>query len=81
MVSDVTSPAFNVEGRQWRSSVIEVFNYYFSALWADPCVSKRSLLNNQTVINNYTGRSSGSCEILVSSTITSPFRNHFAVLE
>ncbi|KAF8964709.1 hypothetical protein BDZ97DRAFT_1815206 [Flammula alnicola] len=36
MISDVTSPAFEIEGRQWRSSVIEVFYYYFSALWADP---------------------------------------------
>ncbi|KAF8163325.1 hypothetical protein B0H34DRAFT_805778 [Crassisporium funariophilum] len=36
MISDVTSPAFHVEGRQWRSSVIEIFYQYFSALWADP---------------------------------------------
>ncbi|KAF9482782.1 hypothetical protein BDN70DRAFT_800871 [Pholiota conissans] len=36
MISDVTSPAFNVDGRQWRSSVIQIFNSYFSALWADP---------------------------------------------
>ncbi|KDR81629.1 hypothetical protein GALMADRAFT_239698 [Galerina marginata CBS 339.88] len=36
MISDVTSPAFHVEGRQWRPSVIEIFYYFFSALWADP---------------------------------------------
>lgn len=43
MISDVTSPAFNVEGRQWRSSVIEIFYYYFTALWADPMVGKSSV--------------------------------------
>ena len=43
MISDVTSPAFNVEGRQWRSSVIEIFYYYFTALWADPMVGKLSV--------------------------------------
>uniref|UniRef100_A0A8H8CNC3 Phorbol-ester/DAG-type domain-containing protein n=1 Tax=Psilocybe cubensis TaxID=181762 RepID=A0A8H8CNC3_PSICU len=36
MISDVTSPAFNVDGRQWRSSVIEIFYAFFTALWADP---------------------------------------------
>jgi hypothetical protein len=35
IILDVTSPAFNVEDRQWRSSVIDVFYYYFSAAWAD----------------------------------------------
>ncbi|KAI0362213.1 hypothetical protein OH77DRAFT_1416438 [Trametes cingulata] len=35
MVEDVTSPAFVVEDRQWRSSVIDIFRYFFSALWED----------------------------------------------
>jgi hypothetical protein len=35
MVLDVTSPAFNIEDRQWRSSVIDVFYHYFRATWAD----------------------------------------------
>ncbi|KIK57795.1 hypothetical protein GYMLUDRAFT_228917 [Collybiopsis luxurians FD-317 M1] len=35
IILDVTSPAFIVEGRQWRSSIAEVFYYYFSSLWAD----------------------------------------------
>ncbi|KAJ7452375.1 hypothetical protein B0H11DRAFT_2327847, partial [Mycena galericulata] len=35
IILDVTSPAFDIEGRQWRSSIIEVFYRYFSALWAD----------------------------------------------
>lgn len=39
MVADVTNPAFNVEGRQWRSSVSEIFYAFFSALWADDSVS------------------------------------------
>ncbi|KAJ4487923.1 hypothetical protein J3R30DRAFT_3280032 [Lentinula aciculospora] len=35
IILDVTSPAFTVEGRQWRSSIAEVFYYYFSSLWSD----------------------------------------------
>ncbi|KAJ7235476.1 hypothetical protein B0H12DRAFT_1141671 [Mycena haematopus] len=35
IILDLTSPAFNIEGRQWRSSIIEVFYRYFFALWAD----------------------------------------------
>ncbi|KAJ7128150.1 hypothetical protein C8R43DRAFT_957635 [Mycena crocata] len=35
IISDLTSPAFNIKGRQWRSSIIEVFYRYFFALWAD----------------------------------------------
>lgn len=44
MISDVTSPAFNVEGRQWRSSVIEIFYHYFTALWADATVRAQFLI-------------------------------------
>lgn len=39
MVLDVTHPAFQVEDRQWRPSVIEIFNCYFSCIWKDPTVS------------------------------------------
>ncbi|KAF7304918.1 hypothetical protein MKEN_01206100 [Mycena kentingensis (nom. inval.)] len=35
IILDVTSPAFNVEGRQWRSSIIDVFYRFFFALWTD----------------------------------------------
>lgn len=35
-VSDVTSPVFCVEGRQWRSTVTDTFYCYFTSLWADP---------------------------------------------
>ncbi|OBZ75571.1 hypothetical protein A0H81_04216 [Grifola frondosa] len=35
IIEDVTSPSFNVEDRQWRSSVIEVFYYFFSSMWID----------------------------------------------
>ena len=38
IVSDVTSPAFSVEGRQWRSSVIEIFYVFFSTMWMDSSV-------------------------------------------
>lgn len=40
IVSDVTSPAFVVEGQQWHSSVIETFYHYFSAMWLDPSVRR-----------------------------------------
>ncbi|KAJ7632645.1 hypothetical protein FB45DRAFT_913016 [Roridomyces roridus] len=33
IILDVNSPAFEIEGRQWRSSVMEVFYRYFIALW------------------------------------------------
>ncbi|GBE81969.1 hypothetical protein SCP_0403450 [Sparassis crispa] len=36
IILDVTSPAFSVEDRQWRSTVIDVFYYFFSSLWRDP---------------------------------------------
>lgn len=39
MVLDVTHPAFQIEDRQWRPSVIEIFNHYFSCMWKDPTVS------------------------------------------
>ncbi|KAF5315600.1 hypothetical protein D9611_004713 [Ephemerocybe angulata] len=32
---DITSPAFNIDGRQWRSSVGEIFATFFSMLWSD----------------------------------------------
>ena len=35
IITDVTSPAFNVEDRQWRSSVIDIFHSFFSQLWLD----------------------------------------------
>ncbi|KDQ60796.1 hypothetical protein JAAARDRAFT_173016 [Jaapia argillacea MUCL 33604] len=35
MILDVTSPAFLVEDRQFRSAFIDVFTYYFKALWSD----------------------------------------------
>ncbi|KAI0054105.1 hypothetical protein FA95DRAFT_1480391 [Auriscalpium vulgare] len=36
IVLDITNPAFNVEERQWRSSVSRVFIHYFTAMWQDP---------------------------------------------
>lgn len=35
IILDTTSPDFNVEGRQWRSSIVDVFYYYFGSLWTD----------------------------------------------
>ncbi|KAK7693413.1 hypothetical protein QCA50_002981 [Cerrena zonata] len=35
MVLDVTSPAFVLDDRQWRPSIIDIFYYFFSALWLD----------------------------------------------
>ncbi|KAI0928528.1 hypothetical protein AcW1_005746 [Taiwanofungus camphoratus] len=33
IILDVTSPAFKVEDRQWKSSVIGVFHSFFSSMW------------------------------------------------
>ncbi|KAH8106968.1 hypothetical protein BXZ70DRAFT_1003857 [Cristinia sonorae] len=35
IITDITSPAFNIEDRQWRSSVVDIFYYFFSRLWLD----------------------------------------------
>ncbi|PCH38065.1 hypothetical protein WOLCODRAFT_136025 [Wolfiporia cocos MD-104 SS10] len=35
MVLDVTSPYFDVEGRQWRTSATIIFQRFFSRLWMD----------------------------------------------
>ena len=51
LISDVMSPAFNVEGRQWCSSVIEIFYYYFTALWADSVVGRSSV--SHTMHHNF----------------------------
>lgn len=35
IILDVTSPDFHVEGRQWRSSIIDIFYHFFRTMWAD----------------------------------------------
>ncbi|KAH8117558.1 hypothetical protein DFH11DRAFT_1504486 [Phellopilus nigrolimitatus] len=35
IILDVTKPSFLVEGRQWRSSVMEIFYRFFSCIWFD----------------------------------------------
>ncbi|KAG6814363.1 hypothetical protein H0H92_010949 [Tricholoma furcatifolium] len=35
VILDVINPSFNIEDRQWRSSVADVFFYFFSSQWAD----------------------------------------------
>lgn len=42
MILDITSPDFTVEDRQWKPSVIDIFFYFFSALWADDRVRKEN---------------------------------------
>ncbi|KAF8590616.1 hypothetical protein K439DRAFT_1382139 [Ramaria rubella] len=34
---DINSPSFNVQDRQWRTSVVDVINHFFSPLWLDSC--------------------------------------------
>lgn len=41
MVLDVTNPAFVLDDRQWRSSIIDIFYHFFSALWLDDRVGGR----------------------------------------
>ncbi|KAF9815310.1 hypothetical protein IEO21_04673 [Rhodonia placenta] len=35
IVLDVTSPVFHVEGRQWKTSIVAIFDRFFSCLWMD----------------------------------------------
>ncbi|KAF8077923.1 hypothetical protein FPV67DRAFT_1403007 [Lyophyllum atratum] len=35
VILDVTSPSFNIEDRQWQSSVTDIFYYFFISLWSD----------------------------------------------
>ncbi|CAA7271679.1 unnamed protein product [Cyclocybe aegerita] len=49
IVADVTSPAFGVEGRQWRTSVVDIFTSYFCALWADPAEEVRLAVRSSSV--------------------------------
>lgn len=39
IILDVTSPAFSVEDRQWQSSIVDIFYYFFSAMWSDERVN------------------------------------------
>ncbi|THH16358.1 hypothetical protein EW146_g4274 [Bondarzewia mesenterica] len=36
MILDITSPAFTLEDRQWRSSTVCIFYHYFTSMWRDP---------------------------------------------
>ncbi|KAI0797914.1 hypothetical protein C8Q75DRAFT_845203 [Abortiporus biennis] len=42
MVQDATSPAFNIEDRQWRPSAIDIYYHFFTALWLDEKEEVRS---------------------------------------
>ncbi|KIJ69367.1 hypothetical protein HYDPIDRAFT_36436 [Hydnomerulius pinastri MD-312] len=35
IIMDVTSPAFQVEGRPWRSCVLDIFYFCFQSIWMD----------------------------------------------
>ena len=39
IILDIISPNFTVEDRQWRSSVNDIFSYFFTAKWSDERVS------------------------------------------
>ena len=39
IILDVNSPSFGVEGRQWKTSVTDIFKHFFGALWMDDRVS------------------------------------------
>lgn len=36
IVMDVISPSFEVEDRQWRPAIIDIFEHFFARMWADP---------------------------------------------
>ncbi|KXN89237.1 Protein kinase C delta type [Leucoagaricus sp. SymC.cos] len=35
ILQDVCSPNFNIDGRQWKSSIVRLFQTFFSLLWSD----------------------------------------------
>ncbi|KAK0210802.1 hypothetical protein DFS33DRAFT_1251098 [Desarmillaria ectypa] len=50
MILDSPSPDFQVEGRQWKSNVGDVFYYFFTSLWADKKEEIR--LSVDTLVSN-----------------------------
>jgi len=38
VIQDVCSEGFTVDGRQWKTNTVEVFQAFFSLLWCDPKV-------------------------------------------
>lgn len=50
MIEDATSPAFVVEDRQWRSSVIDIFRYFFAALWEDERVRLSTRIRSELIL-------------------------------
>ncbi|KAG7452502.1 uncharacterized protein BT62DRAFT_879722 [Guyanagaster necrorhizus] len=50
IILDSPTPDFQVEGRQWKSSVGDVFYYFFSSLWADKREEIR--LSADTLVSN-----------------------------
>ncbi|SJL00441.1 uncharacterized protein ARMOST_03754 [Armillaria ostoyae] len=50
IILDSPSPDFQVEGRQWKSSVGDVFYYFFASLWADKKEEIR--LSVDTLVSN-----------------------------
>ena len=82
IILDVTNPSFHVEERQWRSSVIEVFYRYFSALWVDDKVTIQETSTIWTIAYRLnTGRNSASGWVRVAKSTPCPFRSYFTVLE
>ncbi|KAH7926319.1 hypothetical protein BV22DRAFT_1063234 [Leucogyrophana mollusca] len=52
IVLDVTSPSFHVEGRQWKSSVLDIFYRCFESMWLDEKEEIRSAVDtwSQTLL-------------------------------
>lgn len=39
IILDVARPSFSAEGRQWRTSVMQIFLHFFSCIWSSDSVS------------------------------------------
>lgn len=81
IIEDVTSPAFVVEDRQWRSSVIDVFRYFFGALWEDERVRSGPWCYDVSLTDmSFSGGDQISSGHVVTNTAGRPLRCHWFVL-
>lgn len=38
IIVNIKSPEFEIEGREWRLCVLDIFYSYFQSIWSDPKV-------------------------------------------
>ncbi|EIN07352.1 hypothetical protein PUNSTDRAFT_144852 [Punctularia strigosozonata HHB-11173 SS5] len=46
IIMDLPNPAFSLEDRKWRSSISDIFYYFFSAIWSDEAEEIRTAVDS-----------------------------------